>query len=119
MAIAVRRRATATTVANHVSSRTHGVLTITVGVARASSSHEEHAAGVTLSLVHLAGAESSQALGAPPELLLHRRYVNESLLALGRVLGAVPGTGFSNFRSCQLTRLLAGALRRGDTSPSD
>ncbi|XP_015100731.1 kinesin-like protein KIFC2 isoform X1 [Vicugna pacos] len=116
-------RATAATVMNQHSSRSHALVTLTL---RTASPLRGPATSGTLHLVDLAGSERAWKAGAAstswedrdgPQRLREARTINRSLLALGGVMTALRARRpHVPFRDSQLTRLLQPALGPGATA---
>ncbi|GAX15403.1 kinesin family member 5 [Fistulifera solaris] len=114
-------RVVASTAMNERSSRSHTIIRITV---ESSSKFEEKenmsTTGLeydtirhsTLSLVDLAGSESVRLTGATADRQKEGGMINQSLLALSRVVSALGSSNqsFVNFRDSKLTRILQSTL---------
>lgn len=116
-------RATAATVMNQHSSRSHALVTLTLR--SVSPPHAQGSTG-TLHLVDLAGSERVWKAGVASPLprdpngsrrLREAQAINRSLLALGGVMAALRARRpHVPFRDSQLTRLLQPALGAGTTA---
>ncbi|XP_064332761.1 kinesin-like protein KIFC2 isoform X3 [Camelus dromedarius] len=116
-------RATAATVMNQHSSRSHALVTLTL---RTASPLRGPATSGTLHLVDLAGSERAWKAGTAgtswedrdgAQRLREARTINRSLLALGGVMTALRARRpHVPFRDSQLTRLLQPALGPGATA---
>ncbi|KAL1767669.1 kinesin KIFC2 isoform X1 [Sigmodon hispidus] len=116
-------RATAATVMNQHSSRSHALVTLTL---RAASPPRAQGVTGTLHLVDLAGSERVWKAGVASTLqrdpngarrLREAQAINRSLLALGGVMAALRARRpHVPFRDSQLTRLLQPALGAGTTA---
>lgn len=116
-------RATAATVMNQHSSRSHALITLTL---RAASPPRAHGITGTLHLVDLAGSERVWKAGVASPVqrdpngarrLREAQAINRSLLALGGVMAALRARRpHVPFRDSQLTRLLQPALGEGTTA---
>lgn len=108
------RRHVASTLCNHASSRSHCVFTLTVQVRDAKGSSgagEQYMRIGKLNLVDLAGSESIGRSGAENGRAREAGVINQSLLALGRVINAlVDGSSHVPYRESRLTRLLQDSL---------
>jgi kinesin family protein 11 len=83
------KRQVAATKCNDLSSRSHTVFTITVGIKRTTESGEEYVCPGKLNLVDLAGSENIQRSGAENKRATEAGLINKSLLTLGRVINAL------------------------------
>uniref|UniRef100_A0A8C5KAX0 Kinesin-like protein n=1 Tax=Jaculus jaculus TaxID=51337 RepID=A0A8C5KAX0_JACJA len=118
-----RNRATAATVMNQHSSRSHALVTLTLHVTSPPCTRDTTG---TLHLVDLAGSErvwkagvASISQGDPngTRRLREAQAINRSLLALGGVMAALRARrSHIPFRDSQLTRLLQPALGPGTTA---
>ncbi|XP_041527932.1 kinesin-like protein KIFC2 isoform X2 [Microtus oregoni] len=116
-------RATAATVMNQHSSRSHALVTLTL---RSASPSRAQGSTGTLHLVDLAGSERVWKAGVASPLprdpngarrLREAQAINRSLLALGGVMAALRARRpHVPFRDSQLTRLLQPALGAGTTA---
>ncbi|EDM15951.1 kinesin family member C2 [Rattus norvegicus] len=116
-------RATAATVMNQHSSRSHALITLTL---RAASPPRAQGITGTLHLVDLAGSERVWKAGVASPVqrdpngarrLREAQAINRSLLALGGVMAALRARRpHVPFRDSQLTRLLQPALGEGTTA---
>ncbi|XP_038198335.1 kinesin-like protein KIFC2 isoform X2 [Arvicola amphibius] len=116
-------RATAATVMNQHSSRSHALVTLTL---RSASPPRAQGSTGTLHLVDLAGSERVWKAGVASPLprdpngarrLREAQAINRSLLALGGVMAALRARRpHVPFRDSQLTRLLQPALGAGTTA---
>ncbi|KAK7801226.1 hypothetical protein U0070_015403 [Myodes glareolus] len=116
-------RATAATVMNQHSSRSHALVTLTL---RSASPPRAQGSTGTLHLVDLAGSERVWKAGVASPLprdpngarrLREAQAINRSLLALGGVMAALRARRpHIPFRDSQLTRLLQPALGAGTTA---
>ncbi|CAM9695682.1 unnamed protein product, partial [Sphacelaria rigidula] len=112
----LRQRATARTVNNDLSSRSHTVVTISVLRKCGARSHSanDHSTRSQLVLVDLAGSERVGRPGCNSESLREAGYINGSLSALGNVIAALGQAQLHRphipFRDSKLTRILAASL---------
>lgn len=105
---AVRRRHIASTKMNDISSRSHTIFTITVAMDDGTG---EYAHRSKINLVDLAGSENIGKSGAENKRAREAGMINQSLLALGRVInGLVDKTAHIPYRESKLTRLLQDSL---------
>ncbi|KAI9708964.1 MAG: kinesin motor protein cin8 [Bogoriella megaspora] len=105
------KRQVAATKCNDLSSRSHTVFTITVGMKRTSDTGEEFMSTGKLNLVDLAGSENIQRSGAENKRAAEAGLINKSLLTLGRVINAlVDKSSHIPYRESKLTRLLQDSL---------
>ncbi|XP_012231928.1 kinesin-like protein Klp61F [Linepithema humile] len=104
------RRQTATTLLNVNSSRSHTVFSITVQMKEISNS-DELLKTAKLNLVDLAGTENISKSGAVDKRARESKNINQSLLALGRVITALVNKApHIPYRESKLTRLLQESL---------
>lgn len=105
------KRMTAATLLNACSSRSHTVFCITVHLREATSEGEERLRIGKLNLVDLAGSENIGRSGAQDRRAREAVSINQSLLALGRVITAlVEKRPHIPYRESKLTRLLQDSL---------
>jgi kinesin family protein 11 len=105
------KRQIAATKMNDVSSRSHGIFTITVHIKEATSDGEELLKVGKLHLVDLAGSENIGRSGAENKRAKEAGMINQSLLTLGRVINAlVERSPHVPYRESKLTRLLQDSL---------
>lgn len=101
-----RSRTVEPTAANQTSSRSHGLLNITVTNATRMGTTRGH-----LYLVDLAGSERAKKTKNRGKRLQEGAHINKSLLALGNCINALAaGARYVNYRDSKLTRLLKEAL---------
>lgn len=101
------KRATASTLLNAQSSRSHSVFTVTVHMRENSVDGEELVKIGKLNLVDLAGSENIGRSGAIDKRAREAGNINQSLLTLGRVITAlVERTPHVPYRESKLTRIL-------------
>lgn len=107
-----RRREVAATKCNEVSSRSHSVFSITVHSKQTATNAGEDLLRVgKLNLVDLAGSENVGRSGAQNQRAREAGMINQSLLALGRVINAlVERSQHVPYRESKLTRLLQDSL---------
>ena len=101
-------RASAPTLMNAESSRSHSILTILV-----TQKNDEKGLNVRgkLYLVDLAGSEKVKKTGAAGTRLEEAKNINKSLTTLGMVInGLVDGSQHINYRDSKLTRILMDSL---------
>lgn len=104
------RRQTAMTLLNTGSSRSHTVFSIIVQM-KENSDDNELLKTAKLNLVDLAGTENISKSGAADKRARETKNINQSLLALGRVITAlVHKTSHIPYRESKLTRLLQESL---------
>jgi kinesin family member 11 len=105
------KRQIASTKMNDVSSRSHGIFSITVHIKEATSDGEELLKVGKLHLVDLAGSENIGRSGAENKRAKEAGMINQSLLTLGRVINAlVDRSPHIPYRESKLTRLLQDSL---------
>ena len=111
-----KRRATATTLMNAESSRSHAVVVVKVEqyteATRTRTSSK-------INLVDLAGSERASKTGASGETLKEAISINQSLSALGNVINALTDVKFKGhvpYRSSKLTHLLEESLGGNSTT---
>ncbi|KAH6572283.1 hypothetical protein BASA62_003497 [Batrachochytrium salamandrivorans] len=105
------RRQKAATKLNHVSSRSHGIFSITVHTKECTPDGEELLKVGKLNLVDLAGSENIGRSGAENKRAKEAGMINQSLLTLGRVIGAlVEHNSHIPYRESKLTRILQDSL---------
>ncbi|BBM99678.1 kinesin family member 22 [Marchantia polymorpha subsp. ruderalis] len=108
------RRRMGSTVLNDVSSRSHGVLAVTV-TSRDATSHVLREA--KLNLIDLAGNEDNRKTGSDGLRLAESSQINQSLFALSNVINALNANDARvPYRDSKLTRILRDSL--GGTSRS-
>ncbi|KAI8872182.1 kinesin-domain-containing protein [Ramicandelaber brevisporus] len=108
---AATRRKIAATKCNDKSSRSHAIYTITAHTREATPEGEELLKIGKLNLVDLAGSENVGRSGAENKRAREAGVINQSLLALGRVIDAlVEKTQHIPYRESKLTRLLQDSL---------
>ncbi len=106
--ISNKKRTTAATKMNVLSSRSHCIFTITVHTKETTIDGEEVVRVGKLNLVDLAGSENISKSGGNKR---ETGNINQSLLALGRVIKSlVEGRGHVPYRESKLTRLLQESL---------
>ena len=112
-----RNRATATTLMNASSSRSHAALIVTISYPQDPTQPTEQPTLGTLRessslvLVDLAGSERSTAAGGHYTRLEEAKAINLSLSALGNCMSALAeGRSHVPYRDSKLTRLLQGSL---------
>ncbi|ORX54901.1 kinesin-domain-containing protein [Piromyces finnis] len=106
----MNERKTASTNYNERSSRSHCVYSITVHITESSHGQDLIKVG-KLNLVDLAGSESIGRSGAENKQAREAGMINQSLLALGRVINSlVENTQHIPYRESKLTRLLQDSL---------
>jgi len=104
-----KRRQTAATTLNSNSSRSHSVFSIMTRIKENISGSEDLLKTATLNLVDLAGSENVGKIGAVDKK--GTKYINQSLLTLGRVITAlVKKAPHIPYRESKLTRLLQESL---------
>ena len=107
----LERRQTAATLLNAHSSRSHTLFSITVHMKENTTEGEEILKTGKLNLVDLAGSENVGRSGAIDKRAREAGNVNQSLLALGRVITAlVERAPHIPYRESKLTRLLQESL---------
>jgi kinesin family protein 11 len=105
------KRQTAATKMNQVSSRSHGIFSITVHIKENTPDGEELLKVGKLNLVDLAGSENIQRSGAGEKRAKEAGMINQSLLTLGRVINAlVEHSPHIPYRESKLTRILQDSL---------
>ena len=105
------RRQTAATLLNAHSSRSHTLFSVTVHMKENTNEGEEVLKTGKLNLVDLAGSENVGRSGAIDKRAREAGNVNQSLLALGRVITAlVERAPHIPYRESKLTRLLQESL---------
>ena len=98
-----QRRSSAETLSNRHSSRSHGLVCVTVRVARGGGAATES----RLWLVDLAGSERIHKSGVVGDRLREAQYINRSLSALADCLAALCAkAAHVPFRDTRLTHLL-------------
>lgn len=101
-------RSVAATKMNERSSRSHSVFSVSVKTLDNVSGMPLHGA---LHFVDLAGSESQGRTGAVGQTLEQSKHINQSLLGLGRVIGALgAGQPHVPYRDSKLTRILQDSL---------
>ena len=116
LAEGTKRRTTASTNMNAVSSRSHAILTLHVVVTDNDLSDGNDSRRAKLHLVDLAGSERASSTGATGDRLKEGAAINQSLSALGNVINALtkpaaPGTKqFVPYRDSTLTRILQDSI---------
>lgn len=103
-----KNRSVAATRMNERSSRSHSVFSVSV---RTIDSVSGLPLRGVLHFVDLAGSESQGRTGAAGQVLEQSKYINQSLLGFGRVIGAL-GSGQAHvpYRDSKLTRILQDSL---------
>ncbi|KAK7493180.1 hypothetical protein BaRGS_00015517, partial [Batillaria attramentaria] len=105
------RRATAATLMNAQSSRSHSVFSVTIHIKENTVDGEELLKTGKLYLVDLAGSENIGRSGAVDKRAREAGNINQSLLTLGRVITAlVEHAPHVPYRESKLTRLLQDSL---------
>ncbi|GFT76515.1 kinesin-like protein KIF11 [Nephila pilipes] len=105
-----KKRRKAATLLNKMSSRSHTVFTVTVKMKEEYSTMEMTKTG-KLNLVDLAGSENIGRSGAVERRAREAGNINQSLLALGRVITALcENATHIPYRESKLTRLLRDSL---------
>nr|KAJ3418989.1 kinesin motor protein cin8 [Polyrhizophydium stewartii] len=105
------RRQTAATKMNQVSSRSHGIFSVTVHTKENTPEGEELLKVGKLNLVDLAGSENIGRSGAENKRAKEAGVINTSLLTLGRVINAlVERSQHIPYRESKLTRILRDSL---------
>ena len=106
------RRATAATLMNASSSRSHSIFTIVVESSSPGMDGENHLKMGKLHLVDLAGSERSSKTGATGARALEGIKINLSLTALGNVISTLVDGKSQHipYRDSKLTRMLQDAL---------
>ncbi|KAI9366785.1 hypothetical protein DFJ73DRAFT_755535 [Zopfochytrium polystomum] len=105
------KRQTAATKMNESSSRSHCIFTITVHIKETTADGEDLLKVGKLNLVDLAGSENIGRSGAENKRAKEAGSINQSLLALGRVINALVEKGpHVPYRESKLTRLLQDSL---------
>ncbi|XP_055929832.1 kinesin-like protein KIF11 isoform X2 [Argiope bruennichi] len=105
-----KKRRKAATLLNKMSSRSHTVFTVVVKMREHSSTIEKTKIG-KLNLVDLAGSENIGRSGAVEKRAREAGNINQSLLALGRVITALCENAIHiPYRESKLTRLLRDSL---------
>ncbi|ODV87834.1 hypothetical protein CANARDRAFT_26035 [[Candida] arabinofermentans NRRL YB-2248] len=103
----VARRKTAATKMNDLSSRSHTIFSITLIQKKGESEYQF----AKMNLVDLAGSENVGRSGAIDQRAKEAGSINQSLLALGKVITAlVNGSQHIPYRESKLTRLLQDSL---------
>eukprot|EP01069_Polyplicarium_translucidae_P008321 Polyplicarium_translucidae@DN3214_c0_g1_i4.p1 len=113
LSIAVKKRHTAETLLNRMSSRSHCIFSITIHMKETNIDGEDVIKIGKLNLVDLAGAENIQRSGANTvkDRAKEAGMINQSLLTLGRVINAlVERASYVPYRDSKLTRLLQDSL---------
>ncbi|KAJ1552224.1 kinesin motor protein cin8, partial [Cladochytrium tenue] len=106
-----QKRQTAATKMNEASSRSHCIFTVTVHIKEATADGEDLLKVGKLNLVDLAGSENIGRSGAENKRAKEAGSINQSLLALGRVINAlVEKAPHIPYRESKLTRLLQDSL---------
>ena len=107
----IKQRATAATLCNKNSSRSHSIFTMKIMIKECSVDGEEVVRHGQLNLVDLAGSECVGRSGAKNDRAKEAGSINQSLLTLGRVITAlVDHHGHIPYRDSKLTRLLQESL---------
>jgi len=107
----IKQRATAATLCNKNSSRSHSIFTMKIMIKESSVDGEEVVRHGQLNLVDLAGSECVGRSGAKNDRAKEAGSINQSLLTLGRVITAlVDHHGHIPYRDSKLTRLLQESL---------
>eukprot|EP01071_Lankesteria_metandrocarpae_P010649 Lankesteria_metandrocarpae@DN5361_c0_g1_i1.p1 len=111
LSTAVKKRRTAETLLNRMSSRSHCIFSITIHIKEPSIEGEDVIKVGKLNLVDLAGSENIQRSGAVKDRAKEAGMINQSLLTLGRVINAlVEHSSYVPYRDSKLTRLLQESL---------
>lgn len=106
-----RRRTTAATKMNEVSSRSHAVLTVTVRQQEVGDDDGFTRMESRMHLIDLAGSERLHDTGAVGTQLKEGALINQSLTALGIVISALVDKGkHIPYRNSKLTRMLQNSL---------
>lgn len=97
---------------NKVSSRSHCIFTIKVQTEKKAATGEVVRRTGKLHLVDLAGSECGKSAGGGAVVERERKNINQSLLTLGRVVGALKSSDKQRipYRDSKLTRLLKESL---------
>jgi kinesin family member 11 len=112
--VASQRRHTAETQLNHLSSRSHFITTLTIYLKEPTIDGEGLVKTGKLYLVDLAGSENIARSGAVKKRAQEAGMINQSLLALGRVITALTERkSHIPYRESKLTRLLQDSLGGG------
>lgn len=107
----IQQRATAATLCNKNSSRSHSIFTMKIMIKEYSIDGEEVVRHGQLNLVDLAGSECIGRSGAKNDRAREAGSINQSLLTLGRVITAlVDHHPHIPYRDSKLTRLLQESL---------
>jgi kinesin family protein 11 len=107
----IKQRATAATLCNKNSSRSHSIFTMKIMIRETAVDGEEVVRHGQLNLVDLAGSECVGRSGAKDGRAKEAGSINQSLLTLGRVITAlVDHHGHIPYRDSKLTRLLQESL---------
>ena len=107
----IKERATAATLCNKNSSRSHSIFTMKIMIKECNVEGEEVVRHGQLNLVDLAGSECVGRSGAKNDRAREAGSINQSLLTLGRVITAlVDHHGHIPYRDSKLTRLLQESL---------
>jgi len=107
----IKQRATAATLCNKNSSRSHSIFTMKIMIKETGVDGEEILRHGQLNLVDLAGSECVGRSGAKNDRAKEAGSINQSLLTLGRVITAlVDHHGHIPYRDSKLTRLLQESL---------
>lgn len=105
------RRQTAATLMNAASSRSHSLFTVTIHMKENNIKGEEFLKTGKINLVDLAGSENIGRSGAIDKRAREAGTINQSLLALGRVITSlVERRPHIPYRESKLTRLLKDSL---------
>jgi kinesin family protein 3/17 len=108
-----RNRATAATLMNAQSSRSHSIFTVTVETSEQGVDGATHFRVGKLNMVDLAGSERQSKTGATGQRLKEASKINLSLSALGNVISALvddKAGAHVPYRDSKLTRLLQDSL---------
>ncbi|XP_048836803.1 kinesin-like protein KIF12 isoform X2 [Brienomyrus brachyistius] len=109
----LRSRRTSSQAQNEHSSRSHSILTVSIG-AKAANGDEGTATMGKLCLVDLAGSERLRGPSSSEDLLEEAANINRSLLSLGKCISALVDpkkkSGHIPYRDSKLTKLLSDSL---------
>ena len=107
------KRRTSATKLNDISSRSHTIFSINLFRKKEGSATNEEFVKSTMNLVDLAGSEDINKSGAVNERAREAGSINQSLLALGKVISALSeGKDLKHvpYRESKLTRILQGSI---------
>eukprot|EP01084_Bolivina_argentea_P109665 196008_1 len=108
MTMGSRARTTGATAMNAASPRSHGVFMLKLSQTNTKSGTKKVS---KLMMIDLAGSEKVSKTGATGMLLKEAQKINQSLSALGNVMGQLSaGKGHVSYRDSVLTRLLSDSL---------